>query len=792
MGRTVFCTVLVCGFIIAETAKLQGHIHSSGRHSDRVSSDHLSDQQPHSSRKVPEQISIRLLTSALKNVLSSQDDFVVSDQSLSSSTEFSDSSQDLLDNQFKDLTDKSAFPELQLTLPDRDLFWQTELQDSGSFGTSEKSTFVENVPNGGQETSLADQDFFGSNLETSQTVGQSGTESFDSSFTDQQFIVSQVESTQHGHSNQQPSFISFNDNHFSVSSLDSSKAFSHSDSESFATSSPNLHLTISHLESSKQQDHVDSDSFVISSPDQQFTVSFSESATETGNTPPESFVVSPQGHTDSESFSTSFSDHQFLDSHIGSQQQSHLDSELFAPLSGDQQFISTQFEPPRDFGDLNSESLAPLSLDQRLEVPRSESSQGFGLGNSIPDKEFHFSLSGTSEHLTQPKIDSFTAPFPDQQFVVPNAEPLDQSGHSESDPFGNGGLSFLSDSPGHLSSSSGLAIESSPSIPFIDSHTPESKSFNVHDHSSIGSQIKNVDEGIHKSDGQFGHPKVEESSGQFIPTNFAQSPFNTNFFVDGSHMNTPPGGTTDTPSNQDFNQHSPILDEFDQTNEGCPGDQIRHVDGRCVTPEISRRLFVIDVPTLEAGVPSKQEVPPPKVEENIVFIRTPEAFSGRDPIIAPPPQRRDTIFIVKESPQGQDRRVIEVETSPPQRPNVYFLNYEDGQRPTLPDGLDLETALQSAIRIEGKVIDASKEGKVTTGFTSNSDTLLTHNRDMHTHGVASETSIPEHDVRRHGVNDFINPVPDFLSTGNSDLITTVNNAHSTKGNINFSSNAALR
>ncbi|XP_064090463.1 uncharacterized protein LOC135204266 isoform X2 [Macrobrachium nipponense] len=687
MGSTVFYTVLACGFIIAETAKLQDHTDPSGRHSGRFSSEHSTGHKSHSSKRAPEQISIRLLTSALKNVLSSQDDFVVSDQSVSSSTGFSDSSQQSVGDRFEDLTERSAFPELQLALPNRDLFWQPELQDFGSFGTPGKSAFVKNAPSIDQETSFADQDSFGSNLETSQTAGQS------------------------------------------------------------------------------------------------------ESTPETGNTP-ESFVLSSQGQTDSESLSTPFSDHQFLDSHTGSQQQSHLDSELFPPLPGDQQ--STHFEPPRDFSYLKSESLAPLSLDQHLEVPRSESSQGFGPGNSFPDKEFQFSLSETPEHLTQPKTDSFTAPFPDQQFVVPNAETPDESGHSESDLFADGGHSFLSDSPGHLISSSGQVAEFSPTITFIDSDTPESKSFNVHDHSSLGSQITNFDRGIQKFDGQSGHPNVYETFSQSSSPSSYQSSFNTNFNVDGSHLNTHPGGTTGTPSNQDFYQHSPGLDEFDQTDQGCPGNQIRHVDGQCVIPEISRRLFVIDVPKLETGVPSKQEVPSPKVEENILFIRTPEAFSGPGPIIAPPPQRRDTIFILRESPQGQDRRIIEVDTPPPQRPNVYFLNYDAGQRPTLPDGIDLETALQSAVRIEGKVIAASEEGKVAAGFASNSDALLTHNSNIHTHGVASETSIPEHDVRRHSVNDFISPVPDFLSSGSSDFNPTVNIAHSTSGNINFGSTAAFR
>lgn len=37
--------------------------------------------------------------------------------------------------------------------------------------------------------------------------------------------------------------------------------------------------------------------------------------------------------------------------------------------------------------------------------------------------------------------------------------------------------------------------------------------------------------------------------------------------------------------------------------------------------------------------------------------------------------------------------------------SVYFVNYNGGENPILPGGIDLQTALESAIKVGGKVIE---------------------------------------------------------------------------------------
>ncbi|XP_066974149.1 uncharacterized protein DDB_G0283357-like [Macrobrachium rosenbergii] len=157
---------------------------------------------------------------------------------------------------------------------------------------------------------------------------------------------------------------------------------------------------------------------------------------------------------------------------------------------------------------------------------------------------------------------------------------------------------------------------------------------------------------------------------------------------------------------------------------GCPDGQTRHVDGRCVTPEVMRNVFVYAAPEISrTGNAEPANIPLPKVEHNIVFIRTDELASRNDPIIIPPPQKKHIIYVLNKESQFGGQRVIEVTTPKPGQPEVYFVNYAEGQTPTLPDGTDFETALNSAVQAEGQVIDGSSRfdghNEQTTNIVSN-------------------------------------------------------------------------
>ncbi|XP_064090456.1 putative uncharacterized protein DDB_G0282133 [Macrobrachium nipponense] len=157
---------------------------------------------------------------------------------------------------------------------------------------------------------------------------------------------------------------------------------------------------------------------------------------------------------------------------------------------------------------------------------------------------------------------------------------------------------------------------------------------------------------------------------------------------------------------------------------GCPDGQTRHVDGRCVTPEVMRHVFVYAAPDIpHSGNVDKANIPLPKVEHNIVFIRTDELNSRNDPIIIPPPQKKHIIYVLNKESQFGGQKVIQVTTPKPKQPEVYFVNYAEGQTPTLPDGTDFETALKSAVQAESQVIDGSKgfdgHNEQTTNIVSN-------------------------------------------------------------------------
>merc|ERR1712002_337486 len=149
----------------------------------------------------------------------------------------------------------------------------------------------------------------------------------------------------------------------------------------------------------------------------------------------------------------------------------------------------------------------------------------------------------------------------------------------------------------------------------------------------------------------------------------------------------------------------------------CAPGQIRHVDGRCVTPRVNRRVFLYDVPANIAPSGPPPPIPDPTIETNIIFIRTPEGLQGPEPIVVPPPQQQHVVYVLNKQSQ-QDQKVINVAAPPATNPEVYFVNYADGENPTLPSGVDLQTALQAASQGGGQTIGGIVGGGGGGGFGS--------------------------------------------------------------------------
>lgn len=174
----------------------------------------------------------------------------------------------------------------------------------------------------------------------------------------------------------------------------------------------------------------------------------------------------------------------------------------------------------------------------------------------------------------------------------------------------------------------------------------------------------------------------------------------------------------------------------------CQEGEVRHVDGSCVLPKITRKVFVVSVPKQEQErADSIPDLPPPRVEHNILFVRLPKGGFGPEPIVVPPPRQENIIYVL--SKQGdQTQRVIEVPAHPPSEPEIYFVNYDEGDNPTLPGGLDLQTALGSAVVSGGQRLGTNTASRAAIEDHSNvgesSSTEVDVSEDFHSGLFVSE------------------------------------------------------
>ena len=127
---------------------------------------------------------------------------------------------------------------------------------------------------------------------------------------------------------------------------------------------------------------------------------------------------------------------------------------------------------------------------------------------------------------------------------------------------------------------------------------------------------------------------------------------------------------------------------------------VRPPDGSCVPPVIRRNVYVFTAPYVPRQPLPRPYVPAPQVEHNVLFIRTPEKQPDPEPIVVPPPRQEHTIYVLNKDAMPEQQKVISV-PSVPEKPEVYFVNYEDGENPVLPGGLDLHSALSAAHEVTG-------------------------------------------------------------------------------------------
>ena len=136
----------------------------------------------------------------------------------------------------------------------------------------------------------------------------------------------------------------------------------------------------------------------------------------------------------------------------------------------------------------------------------------------------------------------------------------------------------------------------------------------------------------------------------------------------------------------------------------CAEGQVKHSDGSCVTPMISRNIFVFAAPKVKQPEMITPNVPMPKLNYNIVFVKTPENPGGVDPIVVPPPQEKTLVYVLSRKPEAPEQQVIEMPMKL-NKPEVYYVNYEDGENLQLPGAnIDLQSALASSAQQEGQLL----------------------------------------------------------------------------------------
>ena len=137
----------------------------------------------------------------------------------------------------------------------------------------------------------------------------------------------------------------------------------------------------------------------------------------------------------------------------------------------------------------------------------------------------------------------------------------------------------------------------------------------------------------------------------------------------------------------------------------CKEGLVRRIDGECVPPTVNRNLFVYTAPSTSPAVQTAAKVPDPQIDLNYVFVKVPNVVQQTNPVVIPPPQQKTAVYLLQENQEIPSPPVIEVPYEP-QNPDVYFVNYDEGQNLDLPGGIDLQTALSNSIT-EGTLITGS-------------------------------------------------------------------------------------
>ncbi|MCL4144787.1 UNVERIFIED_CONTAM: hypothetical protein GTU68_032910, partial [Idotea baltica] len=135
----------------------------------------------------------------------------------------------------------------------------------------------------------------------------------------------------------------------------------------------------------------------------------------------------------------------------------------------------------------------------------------------------------------------------------------------------------------------------------------------------------------------------------------------------------------------------------------CGPSQARDATGACSEAVFRQNYYVYAAPPRGVSYSPPPHIPMPKVDYNVIFVNTPEELEDRDPIVVPPPTQRTIVYVLTKNGQA-GQQVIEVPAGPGEAPEVYYVNYDDGDNPELVGGVTLQEVLASQGVQDGSVI----------------------------------------------------------------------------------------
>ncbi|KAF2349376.1 protein of unknown function DUF243 [Trinorchestia longiramus] len=154
--------------------------------------------------------------------------------------------------------------------------------------------------------------------------------------------------------------------------------------------------------------------------------------------------------------------------------------------------------------------------------------------------------------------------------------------------------------------------------------------------------------------------------------------------------------------------YSPPNLHFPVAGYRCIPGLVKKIDGTCAKPIVKKSVFLYNAPPVRVKVVPPR-IPNPAIDFNYVFIKASPSVQLPKPIVVPPPQQKTLVYVLNKQPGPQQQQVIQV-PSELTEPEVYFINYDEGENPTLPGGIDLKTALSQSAKAGNIVGDGSGLG----------------------------------------------------------------------------------